>query len=163
MLKLDQQTHTATLAAQYGHGSSFDAEYMGSLEPLPGGNEFVGWGSANYLSEFSSSGEMLLDGVLPYPDISYRAEVAPWVGMPTYPPAGAARTHRGKTTVYASWNGATQVASWRVLAGNATSRPPPSRGSKPRSRSDDRPPVAEAAGARRGRPRARNLAAVPAA
>jgi hypothetical protein len=63
---------------------------------------------------------MLLDGVLPYPDISYRAEVAPWVGVPPYPPAGAARTHGGKTTVYASWNGATQVASWRVLAGNAT-------------------------------------------
>jgi hypothetical protein len=24
--------------------------------------------------------------------------------------------HRGPTTVYASWNGATEVASWRVLA-----------------------------------------------
>ncbi len=120
VLKLDQRAHTATVAGQYGHGSSFDAEYMGSLEPLPGGNEFVGWGSANYLSEFSSSGQMLLDGVLPYPDITYRAEVAPWVGVPPYPPAGAARTHAGKTTVYASWNGDTQVASWRVLANNAT-------------------------------------------
>ena len=40
---------------------------MGSLEPLPGGNEFVGWGSANYFSEYNASGQMLLDAKLPYP------------------------------------------------------------------------------------------------
>jgi hypothetical protein len=28
----------------------------------------------------------------------------------------------GKTTVYASWNGATRVVSWRVLAGPAAGR-----------------------------------------
>ena len=32
------------------------------------------------------------------------------------PPAGAG------TTVYASWNGATQLASWRVMAGASTGR-----------------------------------------
>jgi hypothetical protein len=115
VLKLNTATHTATLAGQYGHGSTFDAEYMGDLQPLPGGNEFVGWGSGGYLTEFNVSGQELLDATLPFPDLTYRTEVDPWVGLPTTPPAGAARRLGGRTTVYASWNGATQVASWRVL------------------------------------------------
>ncbi len=115
VLKLDQRTHTAKLAGEYTHGSNFNAEYMGSLEPLPNGNEFVGWGSAPFFSEYDSSGNLLLDARLPGSDITYRATVEPWVGTPLYPPAGAARKAAGHTTVYASWNGATEVKSWRVL------------------------------------------------
>jgi EmrB/QacA subfamily drug resistance transporter len=120
VLKLNLQDRTATVAGQYSHGSSFDSEYMGSLEPLPGGNEFVGWGSTGYFSEYDASGQMLLDAKLPHPDISYRALLEPWTGTPLYPPRGAAHKSDGNTTVYASWNGATEVASWRVLAGQAT-------------------------------------------
>ena len=115
VLKLNTQTHTATFAGDYSHGSNFDSDYMGSIEPLSNGNEFVGWGSAPWFTEYSSSGQMLLDARLPGSDISYRATVEPWVGLPLYPPAGAARRQNGKTTVYASWNGATELASWRVL------------------------------------------------
>jgi hypothetical protein len=98
---------------------------MGSLEPLPNGNELVGWGSAPYVSEFSSAGQILMDATLPGPDLSYRARLDPWVGLPLYPPAGAARRRAGQTTVYASWNGATRVAAWRVLgrAGPGALRP----------------------------------------
>ncbi len=42
--------------------------------------------------------------------------VEQWVGLPLTVPAGAARQSNGRTTVYASWNGATKVVSWRVLA-----------------------------------------------
>ena len=63
---------------------------------------------------------MLLDAKLPDPDITYRALLEPWTGTPVDPPQGAARRRGGKTTVYASWNGATQVSSWRVLAGQST-------------------------------------------
>jgi hypothetical protein len=116
VLKLDQGGHTATLAGQYTHGTNFDAEYMGSVEPLANGNEFVGWGSAPYFSEYNASGRLLLDAVLPRPDLSYRARLEPWIGLPPYPPSGAARQKRGRTKVYASWNGATRVVSWKVLA-----------------------------------------------
>jgi hypothetical protein len=118
VLRLDQPARTATLVAQYGHGRSYDASYMGNTQPLPGGNVFVGWGSQPAFSEYSASGEMLLDAVFPKPDLSYRATLEQWVGLPLSPPSGAARTRNGRTTVYASWNGATQVASWRVLAGS---------------------------------------------
>jgi hypothetical protein len=59
---------------------------------------------------------VLLDAVFPGHDLSYRARLEPWVGLPLYPPAGAARRSRGRTMVYASWNGATRVVSWKVLA-----------------------------------------------
>jgi hypothetical protein len=117
ILRLDPHAGTATFAGQYMHGSSFESEYMGSIEPLSNGNEFVGWGSQSYFSEYTSAGRLLLDAVLPTPDITYRATVEPWVGLPLDSPAGAVRTAHGKTVVYASWNGATAVSSWRVLGG----------------------------------------------
>jgi hypothetical protein len=71
------------------------------------------------MSLYDSSGKVLFDAVLPRPDLSYRATVEPWVGTPLYPPAGAARQQGGRTTVFASWNGATKVAGWRVLGGQS--------------------------------------------
>ncbi len=93
---------------------------MGSNQVLPNGTRFIGWGSQPYMSLYDKSGRVLLDAVLPRPDLSYRATVEQWVGKPRYPPVGAARRQGGKTTVYASWNGATQVASWRVLGGTGS-------------------------------------------
>ena len=122
VLKLDQQTRTATLAAQYTRGGDFDAAYMGDTQPLPNGNVFVGWGSEPYFSEYSRSGRLLFEGEFPEPNLSYRATLERWVGLPLSPPAGATRQTDGRTTVYASWNGATKVASWRVLAGPGAGR-----------------------------------------
>jgi EmrB/QacA subfamily drug resistance transporter len=115
-LKLDQRTRTATLAAQYIRNSEFDADYMGNSQPLQNGNVFVGWGSEPYFSEYSRSGKLLFEGEFPRPDLTYRATLEQWAGLPLSPPVGAARQADGKTAVYASWNGATRVASWRVLA-----------------------------------------------
>lgn len=121
-LKLDTQQRTATLAAQYVRESDFAADYMGDSQPQPNGNVFVGWGSEPYFSEYTRSGKLLLDGEFPWPDLTYRATLEQWVGLPLSPPVGVAIHTAGKTTVYASWNGATRVASWRVLAGASTGR-----------------------------------------
>jgi EmrB/QacA subfamily drug resistance transporter len=118
-LKLDFSAHIATLVRQYSHGNT-ESDYMGSVQPLQNGNTLVGWGSSPYLTEYSPSGQVLLDGILPGHDLSYRARLQDWVGMPYYPPSAAARRSGDKTTIYASWNGATQVASWKVYAGTAT-------------------------------------------
>jgi hypothetical protein len=145
-LNLDENTHTATLARQYGHGANFAVDYMGNSQVLPKGGAFVGWGSKPNFSEYGPTGKLLLDVVLPGPDITYRAQLEPWVGMPLYPPAGAARRTGAKITVYASWNGATRVTSWRVLglpAGGA----PVSLATADRSGFET--PIAVAAGQRR--------------
>ncbi|HEX3874788.1 MAG TPA: MFS transporter [Solirubrobacteraceae bacterium] len=116
-LKLDLANHTVSSGVEFSHGATFESEYMGNVQTLPDGNVFVGWGEVPYFSEYTKSGKLLFDGIFPSPDITYRAYVQPWVGLPVAPPAGAARTDGGKTTVYASWNGATRLAAWKVLAG----------------------------------------------
>jgi hypothetical protein len=132
VLKIDEQAHRATVAAQYGRGENLDPDYMGDTQMLGNGNVFVGWGDEPYVSEFSRSGKILFEGEFPRPDLTYRASIEQWVGLPLYPPLGAARQAGGRTTVYASWNGATQVASWRVLGGSTPDRLS-SLATKPRS------------------------------
>jgi EmrB/QacA subfamily drug resistance transporter len=118
-LKLDESTRTATKIADYGVGYGIESDYMGDLQPLANGNVMVGWGSEPYLDELTSKDEPVLEGRFPGPNLSYRTTLDPWVGEPLYPPVGAARRSGGNLTVYASWNGATQVTSWRVLGGDA--------------------------------------------
>ncbi len=119
VLKLGLASHTAAVAGQFLHDSP-DPAYMGSTEVLPNGNVFVGWGEQPYFSEYSRSGRLLLDGVLPGVDLSYRAiQVPHFTGVPLSPPAGAVRISEGTMKVYASWNGDTEVSKWRVLAGQA--------------------------------------------
>jgi EmrB/QacA subfamily drug resistance transporter len=120
VLKLDQQTQTATLLREYTGGDEFESEYMGDTQPLQNGNTLIGWGSEPYFTEYGPAGKRLLEARFPGNDLSYRTMREPWVGEPLTDPAGAAREVRGSTTVYASWNGATELASWRVLAGSSS-------------------------------------------
>jgi arylsulfotransferase ASST len=120
ILTLNTAAHTASLASSYTHANRpLDPAFLGSMTVLPNGNALVGWGSQPYFSEYSKTGQLLLDAVWPGKDLSYRALFSGnWVGTPYFPPSGAARRSKGKVTVYASWDGATQVASWKVLAGS---------------------------------------------
>ena len=113
VLRLDPAAKTARLVREYRHDQELHAAYMGSFQQASHGNVVVGWGAEPYISEYTEDGRVLLDGKLPRPDLTYRAIVEPWVGVPHEPPAAVVRG----STVYASWNGATQLASWRVLAG----------------------------------------------
>jgi hypothetical protein len=114
-LKLDQSAKTATLAREQPRSEHFNTRYMGNAQFLDNGNVFVGWGSQPFVSEYDRQGKLLLDGRLPGPDQTYRARREQWVGKPLTKPAGAARGR----TVYASWNGATELRSWRVRAGSS--------------------------------------------
>jgi hypothetical protein len=120
LVSLDPRAHTDTLLASYEHPGGLSAGSQGSVQTLiPGGNVFVGWGSQPYFSEFNSAGQLLYDAHWHGSYQSYRAYRFPWTGTPSAPPAIAvsAPGSGGPVNVYASWNGATGVASWRVLAG----------------------------------------------
>ena len=118
ILKFNLTNNTVSLVNQYLHTPALDAAFTGSMLRLPGGNALVGWGSQPYFSEYSESGRLLLDALWPNPDLSYRVLLTQnWVGTPFFAPSGAAKRKHGKTTVYASWDGATQVAAWKVLGG----------------------------------------------
>jgi hypothetical protein len=88
------------------------------VQPLPGGNVFVGWGMAPTFSEYTRAGRQIFRGWFRSPVQSYRAYRAHWTGKPLWPPSIDVKlATRRKIRVYASWNGATQVTRWRVLAG----------------------------------------------
>lgn len=123
VLRLDMARHTVTLVAAYAHHPTRDSAFLGSMQLLPGADALVGWGSLPYFSEFSRSGRLLLDVTWPGKDQSYRSLfTSSWVASPAYPPSGAARRTGGGVTVLASWNGATKVRAWQVLAGATSSR-----------------------------------------
>ncbi len=117
VIDLDHATGTATLAAAMTHTPPLVAKSQGSLQALANGDWFVGWGGEPYFSELNAEGKLLFDARLPTHDQSYRAFRFEWTGVPTDPPAYAFQpAGAGAGTVYASWNGASLVASWRVLA-----------------------------------------------
>jgi hypothetical protein len=116
ILDIDEQAMTATLVRQYTHPKVL-AGSQGSVQLLANGNVFVGWGEAPHVSEFDYSGQMLFDGVLGDKYQSYRAFRLPWTGRPVEAPAIALTRRGSRLTVYASWNGATDVHSWQLLAG----------------------------------------------
>jgi hypothetical protein len=123
-VRLDAQRKTAALVRSDVHpGKALVAGSQGNVQALAGGAWMVGWGEVPYISEFSAGGKLLFDAHMPASYESYRAYRLAWSASPSEPPALAAvRSKSGRgATVYASWNGATDVASWRVLAGASPS------------------------------------------
>jgi hypothetical protein len=120
VLRLDESARTATLMREYSHAGPILAKSQGSMQPLPNGNVFVGWGDQPYFTEFTADGRTVFDGLLPAPSTSYRALRFPWHGRPLESPAVATEPADGPATnVYVSWNGATEVAVWVVLGGDS--------------------------------------------
>src|SRR5438128_592043 len=119
-LRLDPGRMAATLVRRDVHaGGPLVAGSQGNVQALPGGDWLVGWGEVPYLSEFTPGGQTLFDAHLPAPYESYRAYRLPWSARPPARPAIALSKTRAGTAVYASWNGATDLASWRVLGGGS--------------------------------------------
>jgi Arylsulfotransferase (ASST) len=118
ILDPDEREMKATLVHEYTHPDEQHAHAAGNAQVLPNGNVFVGWGRALAVSEFSREGELLFDLRLPPQNKTYRAFRFPWSAQPSDRPAAAAeRTSEEEVRIYASWNGATEVATWEVLAG----------------------------------------------
>jgi hypothetical protein len=121
-LFLDVKHHTARVVSQRQHRPAITAFFEGSVQQLSNLDEFVGWGGPPYFSEYDRNGKLVLDGRFVGANASYRAYRFSWSGTPTQAPAIAASKRGSGTAVWASWNGATSVWSWRVLGGpNATS------------------------------------------
>ena len=117
-LQLDLGAMRASLMSAYARTPSVLAGSQGSMQLLPNGNVFVGWGDQPNFSEFTADGKLIFDAAFPSPIQSYRAYRYVWTGRPADPPSVAIVPASGdRFTVYASWNGATGVARWEILAG----------------------------------------------
>jgi hypothetical protein len=96
---------------------------LGSVQVLPDGHIFVGWGVHAWYTEFEPDGTAVLDGNLAGSATqSYRAFRYPWTGRPEEPPAVAVKRTGAGMTVFAAWNGATEINRWAVLAGDDPSQ-----------------------------------------
>ncbi len=122
VLRVDEQRRTVTLARSFVRSPPLLSTSQGNAQSLPGGHVFVGWGSKPLATEFDRSGNVVFDLRFGVGRVdSYRAFRFSWKGLPTTRPALALRPAGDRTTVYASWNGATEVARWRILAGDDAS------------------------------------------
>jgi len=119
MLDVDESRRRVTVRNAYTSPERLSAGAMGSCQILSPDRVLVGWGVQSRTTEFTSEGKALLDVALPAGMYSYRGLWLPWQGTPHHRPAVAAGqdSETGGTIVYASWNGATEVAGWQVAAG----------------------------------------------
>ncbi len=120
VLALDERERTVRVVKEYEHPRDLLSANQGSFQNLPNGNVFIGWGSQRYFSEYSADGRLLFDGRISPANDHYRATRLPWIGRPSTPAAIAAVTRNDRVTaVYASQNGATEIARWEILAGRS--------------------------------------------
>jgi hypothetical protein len=122
-IALDFKTRQARLVVAYTHPNPpLLAPSQGNMQTLANGDTVVGYGGVPEITEYATDGSLLFDAHQPFDMAFYRAYRFPWSGRPLSPPAVLASLNdtSEETIVHASWNGATEVSAWRVLAGRRT-------------------------------------------
>jgi hypothetical protein len=120
-VSLDLEDMTATLVEAFVHPDEILATSQGSMQILPdSGNILLGFGNSPAYTEFSPDGQVLCDAnfgpglIFEILDVglvkSYRAFKSHWVGTPKTSLDVKVKDGRA----YVSWNGATEVKSWRL-------------------------------------------------
>jgi hypothetical protein len=119
LLKPDTAAHTVTLVkALTNSAKTLLASSQGNTLALPGGDWLMGYGGLPNFTEYDSSGHVLLDGTLGKNVQDFRTYLSPWSATaPGRPAVVAKAAGSGATSVAVSWNGATLIVSWKVLAG----------------------------------------------
>jgi hypothetical protein len=121
-LEINVKTGLVSLVRQFTHYPGILTGSQGNAQLLDNGNMVIGWGAASAFSEYTPNGHNVLDGGFRLGVNSYRTYRFNWTGRPRTPPSlVVAPGGNGTNHLYASWNGATQVASWKVLAGSSRS------------------------------------------
>ena len=126
-LTLDYANMSVTLDKAYVAPESYSSVSQGSVQPLANGNVFMGYGSNPAFIEYTHDGEAVWDvqfGIIGNATVqSYRAYKQDWAAYPSWNPSIAA-TGNGtdNTTVYMSWNGATEIKTWAVLSSDSSSQ-----------------------------------------
>jgi hypothetical protein len=129
-LDTTSQPMRATLTHRYSRPDGDYSRLRGNVQTLPNGNVFVGWSQQGYQSEFASDGTLAMEAQFVSDRFStYRAYKYDFFGMPTEPPivksfAYGSRSSGMTTVIYVSWNGATEVASYRFFAKASPNRSP---------------------------------------
>ena len=118
VLRVDEAAGTVSFVRQFNPPVHILSGALGSVQELPGGHVFMGWGERPYFTEYGSDGSIVFDGHLTSKhSVDYRAFKSPWTGRPAGRPAVAVRKAGNSVSAYVSWNGDTEVRRWRLLSG----------------------------------------------
>lgn len=115
---LDETTMTATVVQELRADPPAFTPFIGNNRQVSNGNQLVGFGATGRMVEYAD-GQEVFSGQFDQGWSSYRAErTNGWVGTPSAPPDVVVRdAEDGTRELFMSWNGATEVASWRIEAG----------------------------------------------
>jgi hypothetical protein len=117
-ISLDMKKKRASLVREYLAPSGRTTWAMGNVQLLDDGGVFMGWGTDGSFSELGPDGSVRLDARFADGSVTYRAFRFELDAQPKGRPATEiAPAADGTLTMYVSWNGATQVAKWQLLAG----------------------------------------------
>lgn len=123
IVELDLIAKTAKLLNRYAHPDGGLTRKRGNVQVLPNGNVFVGWSETAYQSEFAPDGTLLMEARFVSSRLdTYRSYKYPFKGDPQQPPALVSKLQSSSdmqdhmTTIFVSWNGATEVVAWRFYA-----------------------------------------------
>jgi Arylsulfotransferase (ASST) len=91
----------------------------GNAQRLANGNTLLGWGitTTTTMTELRPDGSKALEMTIP--GFSYRSFRFDWQGQPHTDPTVVTVAGPSSTQLYYSWNGATEVASYRVYGGES--------------------------------------------
>ena len=119
-LNVDSSHRKVSVRHSYRYPKTLYSGSQGSMQVLGNARDvFVGWGGNHpQLTEFDYKGNVIFNARFKPGDDTYRAFRYPWDAQPDRAPDIAASRSGGNTNVWASWNGATGVAQWQVLAGS---------------------------------------------
>ncbi len=117
MVELDLVNKTATLVRDYQAPlGGLLSTSQGNLQLLGNGNRVVGWGSIPAISEYSMEGDCVFYGNLSGGE-NYRAYKFNFTSSPLNSPSlytfAQSNNATAETFFAVSWNGATEVATWR--------------------------------------------------
>lgn len=128
LLAINEKDMTYHIELQIDHPETDDrySWRRGNYQVLSNGNIFMGWSEQGVQSEHSADGELLMEAIFAVDWLgTYRQYKYPFVGMPNTLPDIHSRVNASgpdnttnTTTVYVSWNGATEVRTWELWEAN---------------------------------------------
>lgn len=112
-IHVDPAAKTANLVHEQPAPEGVVNDFMGNVSQVGDDGAFIGWGSSGAITEYSKDGRLLYRADTENP--SYRAYLQHWTATPSWPAELVAGPPQ---QVAAVWNGATEVARWRLLRGD---------------------------------------------
>lgn len=111
--EIDEANMVITRTGEYRDTPDIFGGFMGNVQRLPGGGNFIGWGGPTSIgSEVTPLGQEAQELWFDQAKFGlvYRWFKFPWVGKPVTTPTLALKGG----TLHFSWNGATEIVSYRV-------------------------------------------------